>query len=193
MTKNALFHLLETTLQPETNLERELILHPDFLDGLLWGTPRYGHPEGEVYKHIREVLDNIDKLALPQASRRKLRLIAFLHDSFKHREDKHTRPRDWSKHHAVLAREFAEQFIEDPILLDIIEFHDEAYYCWRLKYLYQQPEQGSLRLRKLLERFGDHLQLYYLFFKCDTSTGDKNQAPLVWFEKTIPGIKVVNL
>ena len=35
------------------------------------------------------------------------------------------------------------------------------------------------------------LQLYYLFFKCDTQTGDKTQAPLKWFEREVPGIEVM--
>lgn len=192
MTKDAILHLIETTLQPETDLERYLILHPEFQEGLLWGVPRYGHPEGEIYKHIREVLDNIDRLSLDILTRSRLRIIAFLHDTFKNREDK-LRPRDWSKHHAVLARQFAEQFIDDPVVLEIIELHDEAYYCWRMQHLYQQPEAGLRRLRKLLARIDDQLQLYYLFFKCDTCTGDKNPAPLHWFERTIPGIEVVDL
>lgn len=191
MTKDALLHLIETTLQPETDLERRLILHPEFQEGLLWGVPRYGHPEGEIYKHIREVLDNIDRLDVDKLTRRKLRTITFLHDTFKHREDR-SRPRDWSRHHAVLARKFAEQFIDDFMLLEVIELHDEAYYCWQMKHLYQQKEAGSRRLRRLLDRIDDHLQLYYLFFKCDTRTGDKNQAPLRWFEMTIPGIQVVD-
>ena len=191
MTENALLHLVEKTLLPETKLEQALILHPAFQEGLLWGVPRYGHPEGEIYKHIREVLDNVDRLPVDKFTREKLRLITFIHDTFKYQEDK-CRPRVWSKHHAVLARRFAEQFIEDEVLLEIIELHDEAYYCWRLKHLYQQPEEGTRRLRKLLERINGHLQLYYLFFKCDTRTGDKNQAPLMWFEKTIPGIDIID-
>ncbi|MBN8527534.1 MAG: hypothetical protein J0M02_19550, partial [Planctomycetes bacterium] len=42
-------------------------------------------------------------------------------------------------------------------------------------------------LESLLERMNYCLQLYYLFFKCDTQSGDKTQAPLKWFEKTIEG------
>ena len=192
MTKDAILHLIENTLQPETDLEWQLILHPEFQNGLLWGVPRYGHPEGEIYKHIREVLDNIDRLSIDPITRERLRIITFLHDTFKHQEDKF-RPRDWSKHHAVLARQFAEQFIDDSVVLEIIELHDEAYYCWRMKHLYQQQDAGTHRLRKLLARIDDQLQLYYLFFKCDTSTGDKNPAPLIWFEQTIPGIELVEL
>ena len=49
-----------------------------------------------------------------------------------------------------------------------------------------------MRLQKLLKTLDDRLQLYYLFFKCDTATGDKNQAPLKWFEQAIPNIDIKN-
>ena len=49
-------------LRPETDLERRLLAQPDFQRGLHWGLPRFGHPEGKILYHIREVLDNVDKL-----------------------------------------------------------------------------------------------------------------------------------
>lgn len=183
---------LETELWPETALERQLLAIPAFRRGLFWGVPRYGHPEGEVYKHIKEVLTNIDRLDLAGFRREQLRLIAFVHDSFKYCEDKR-RPRDWSKHHAVLARQFLEQYTDDAEVLSIVEWHDEAYYCWRTAQLYHQPEAGHRRLRRLLDRIEGHLQLYYLFFKCDTLTGDKIKAPLHWFEKHVSGIRRIEL
>jgi hypothetical protein len=178
-------------LKPETDLEHRLLRDPDFTEGLDWGTPRYGHPEGEVYKHIKEVLSNIELLSLEQLTRERLRLIAFAHDSFKHIEHKGS-PRDWSRHHSVLARQFLEKHCTDKVVLEITELHDEAYYAWRMEHLYHQYEEGQHRLQKLLDRVGDHLQLYYLFFKCDTRTGDKTQAPLKWFEHTIRNIEVVD-
>ncbi|TXB61384.1 HD domain-containing protein [Phaeodactylibacter luteus] len=177
-------------LQPETVLERQLLQDPQFIQGLFWGTPRYGHPEGQVYKHITEVLANIDRLAVPLPDRRKLRLIALVHDTFKYLEARQV-PRDWSRHHGMLARLFMESYTEDPVILDLIELHDEAYYCWRHIHLYQQPKKGARRLEQLLARLGNALQLYYLFFKCDTQTGDKNPAPLLWFESHISGISVI--
>ena len=182
---------LEKELQVETALEHQLLQQPVFHEGLLWGIPRYGHPEGEIYKHIKEVYQNIDRLDIDSSTRQKLRIIAISHDTFKHKEDK-KRPRDWSKHHGILARKFMENYIDDAVLLKIIELHDEAYYCWRLLHLYKDEKTGQERLNYLLEEMGEHIQLYYLFFKCDTKTGDKNPAPLKWFEKNIPGIKIVN-
>jgi len=39
----------------------------------------------------------------------------------------------------------------------------------------------------------DCMQLFYLFFKCDTLTGDKTLAPLTWFEEHVTGIDLVYL
>lgn len=181
---------LVAILQPETELERSFLRDPEFLRGLNWGVPRFGHPEGEVYKHIREVLDNINRLAISPEEREKLRLITFVHDTFKHLEDK-SYPRDWSKHHGVYARRFIEKYTCDHVVLKIVEQHDEAYYAWRHKHLYHQHREGAERLQRLLDNMGEDIQLYYLFFKVDTQTGDKNQAPLKWFETVVENIEVV--
>ncbi len=182
---------VEEILKPETDLEKALLNASEFQKGLFWGKPRYGHPEGKVLYHIKEVLDNIDKITLDSTTRNKLRLIALVHDIFKYSEDKRGQNRDWSKHHSILAREFMEDYITDQDVLDVIELHDEAYYCWRLKMLYNNVEEGNARLIKFLNRIGDNIQLYYLFFKCDTRTGDKTQSPLYWFETNIKGIEIV--
>lgn len=185
-------HALEALLRPETDLERYLLTEPDFRRGLLWGEPRFGHPEGKVGLHVREVLDNIDAIPdLPCEQRRQLRLITLVHDTFKYAEDR-SHPRNWDLHHGRLARLFLEPFVNDHTVLDIVETHDDAYYAW----LAQKHEQFSREhphksLDTLLSRIDYCLQLYYLFFKCDTQTGDKTQAPLKWFERTVPGIRVV--
>jgi len=179
-------------LRPETELEHRLIEQPEFYKGLLWGKPRFGHPEGAVLYHIREVLDNVDKLDISPEERTKLRLITFVHDTFKYCEDKNS-PRDWTKHHAVYARHFLAKFYDEAIVLDIVELHDEAYYVWRLDQLYNEKEKAQERLDKFLSRISDNIQLYYLFFVCDTRTGDKIQAPLTWFEKTFSLSKLVKI
>ena len=122
---------LEALLRPENDLERTLLADPEFQAGLMWGEPRYGHPEGKVALHVEEVLDNIDRISgLSNEQRTRLRLIAYAHDTFKYREDR-SRPRDWSKHHAMLARRFMEKYTADTIVLDVIECHDDAYYAWQ--------------------------------------------------------------
>lgn len=181
-------------LKPETELEYFIINQPPIREGLYWGEPRYGHPEGKVLHHIPEVYANIERVPLPLSitDRERLRLITLLHDTFKNIEDKNE-PRDWSKHHGILARLFAENYIEDSIVLDIIELHDEAYYCWRLDQLEYNSEAASMRLDFLFDRIKDCIQLYYIFFKCDTATGDKTQAPVKWFEKKIKDMTGVTL
>jgi hypothetical protein len=181
-------------LKPETDLERLFIELPEVQAGLLWGEPRYGHPEGKVLWHIPEIYANIDRISPPLSiqDRQTLRLVTLLHDTFKYTEDK-SYPRDWSKHHGILARKFAEQYITDTTILDIIELHDEAYYCWRLEVLDDEPDQANHRLNWLLKRVKPFLQIYYIFFKCDTATGDKTPAPVKWFEKKVEGIEKVTI
>lgn len=180
-------------LKPETVLEHFLLKQPEVIEGLLWGEPRYGHPEGKVLYHIPEIFRNIDALCPPLSTtdREKLRIITLLHDTFKYAEDK-SRPRDWSKHHSILARRFAEKHITDPVILDIIEFHDEAYHCWRIEKLEYDPEAAAERMRHLFKNVGHCLQLYYTFFKCDTRTGDKTQKPVKWFEDRVKGIEIIS-
>jgi hypothetical protein len=168
----------------ETDLEQQIALHPAVRQGLLWGEPRYGHPEGMVLYHIPEIFSNIDRLTPPlsKIDRNRLRLITLLHDCFKYQEDKNE-PRDWSRHHGILARDFAKDWTTDRAILDILELHDEAYYCWRLEILHQELNLAHERFEQLFDRVGYCMQLYYVFFKCDTATGDKTQAPVKWFEK----------
>lgn len=177
---------LESLLQPESELERALITIPVFRRGLLWGEPRFGHPEGSVALHVHEVLENISLIpGLSPNDRAQLRLVALAHDAFKYAEDR-SRPRDWSKHHGLLARHFMAQFT-DRAVLDLLETHDDAYYHWLSKHRNPMPKPFS----PLLEKVGYCIQLYYLFFKCDTQTGDKTQAPLRWFESQVEEITPV--
>ncbi len=191
MSKVIIESEIEAKLKPETDLEAKIIADPEFQAGLFWGKPRYGHPEGQVINHIPEVLANVDKLSISTEMRRKLRLVTYVHDTFKHIEDK-SKPRDWTKHHSVYARKFLEKYIQETALLTITEMHDEAYHSWRLFALAKNPESSQLRLDNLLDKVGVDIQFYYLFFKCDTQTGDKIQAPVRWFEETVKGIEVVN-
>ena len=172
---------LQALLQPESDLERTLLSVPEIQRGLQWGEPRFGHPEGAVALHVREVLDNIDRIPnLDATEREQLRLIGITHDAFKYAEDR-SRPRDWSKHHGVLARRFLETYTNQQAVLDVIETHDDAYYHW----LAFAKNGNSSNIEKLFNRVGYCMRLYYLFFKCDTQTGDKTQASLRWFEKQL--------
>lgn len=178
---------LSQLLKPESALETALLATPEFQQGLSWGLPRFGHPEGAVVLHVREVLANIDRLpGLSAADRTALRLIAYAHDTFKYAEDR-SRPRNGNKRHGLMARQFMETYTGEKTVLDIIESHDDAYYLW----LSAGRNPQGVSFSHLQERVGYCMQLYYLFFKCDTQTGDKIQAPLRWFEREIPDIQPV--
>ena len=73
---------LENLIRPVSDLEISLLKLSEFRYGMLWGEPRFGHPEGKVAYHVREVLDNVEKVALPESDLAKLRLIALVHDTF---------------------------------------------------------------------------------------------------------------
>ena len=43
-------YALEALLQPENEGEAQLLTIPEFRGGLLWGEPRFGHPEGRLFE-----------------------------------------------------------------------------------------------------------------------------------------------
>lgn len=190
--------LIDSIVNPETDLERAIVSHPDFIEGAMWGKPRNGHPEGAVIYHIGEVLTNIDDLVsrpLGQSRkgrvegdhpmhREKLRLIAIIHDTFKNKVDP-TKPKQGENHHAMIARRFAEKFIDDPVTLDIIELHDEAYNAWCKGHRDGKWDKAKARGTDLIHRLGLSLDVYYFFFECDSYTGDKTDDSINWFNKLI--------
>lgn len=179
--------VLRKAVKPVTDLEDFLLRQPEIQEGMEWGIPRFGHPEGEVWRHVEEVLANVMALEhISDQERLDLRLVTILHDTFKYAEDK-SEPRDWAKHHGKLARNFAQRFIKKKRVLDLIEWHDEAYYCWRLEALYKRPSLSRQRFDHLLDLFGEDFGFYHRFFVCDTATGDKNPAPLKWVAQQAEG------
>jgi len=171
-------------VNPESALEQAIVQDNYWQVGAFWGEPRPGHPEGKVIYHIHEVLQNVDLATSNKKMRQQLRLIAIIHDTFKHLEEQ-TRPRtDWSKHHAIYALNFAKKYITDQAILDVIELHDDAYYAWCADCAGYKEKSNQL-LHRLRNRLKDNLQLFYLFFKSDTQTGDKYQSPVAWFEEVM--------
>ncbi len=169
---------IEELLLPENQLEKNLLKHPYVIEGLKWGKPRKGHPEGQVLLHVREVLDNVDKLEISPKVRSQLRLISIIHDTFKYKSN--------NKSHSLLAAEFLEHYTDDQQVLKVVALHDEAYYSWREINQYGQISKGQKRLKRLLQELDTPtLNLYFLFFKCDTQTGNKTQEPIQWFEQKI--------
>lgn len=167
-------------INAENALERQILADNELIEGLQWGKPRPGHPEGKVIYHVNEVLKNVNRVTKNQDYRAKLRLIAIIHDTFKHKVDT-SKPRFGENHHAMIARRFAEKYITDPIILDIIELHDEAYNAWQTAIRRGRPYDGEARALRLAKRLGRNLDLYMKFYICDTYTGDKEDDSLQWF------------
>ncbi|QDT63913.1 hypothetical protein [Calycomorphotria hydatis] len=175
----------------ETELERAIISDLDWLAGANWGEPRPGHPEGTIKSHIAEVLSNVDKYYLDNSYRESLRLIALVHDTFKHQVDE-SLPRSGENHHAMRARRFAERYLDhetDDAILEIIELHDEAYNSWQRGNRDGRWDKAEERATRLLSRLGDSLPLYLAFYQCDNETGDKDQSNLEWFREFVDSVR----
>lgn len=174
----------EANLLPQNATEALIMSRPEWQRGLYFGKPRKGHPEGLVLYHVQEVLYNIMLIdtQIDELTYYRLRLIALLHDNFKYCSSYPYNRQSGRNHHGRSARQFAEQFIDDQGILQIVEQHDDAYHIWRHACHTQDWQQAELQLKQLACQLGQYLQLYYLFFKCDTRTGDKNQQPLHWLE-----------
>jgi len=171
--------MIQEIIKPETELENKIIADEDFIKGAIWGEPRDGHPEGQVIYHIGDVLKNVDKYSTPE-NREKLRLIAIIHDSFKYKVDD-TKPKNEENHHAMIARRFAEKYITDNELLEIIELHDEAYNSWCNGDRDDKWDKAENRAKQLIKRLGQSINLYLAFYQCDNETGNKERDNFVWF------------
>jgi hypothetical protein len=175
--------LVTSIIKPETSLERSIIANSEFLDGVMWGKPRNGHPEGKVIYHIGDVLANIDKF-ITEVNREDLRLIAIIHDSFKRYVDEN-QPRHGDNHHAMIARKFAAKYISNTVLLEIIELHDEAYNAWCVGSRDGKWTKAEARATRLIVRLGDWVHLYLAFYKCDNTQQGKANDCYDWFEKLV--------
>ena len=132
------------------------------------------------------MLSNVDRVAQDPEDRARLRLVALIHDTFKNRVDRQ-RPRTGANHHAAIARRFAERYLDDQELLEVIELHDEAYNAWRQGARGGDWPAAEARARRLIERLGPSLGFYLRFYRADNASGDKDPAPLEWFERLAAG------
>jgi hypothetical protein len=166
----------------ETALERAIAADPDWQTGLAWGAPRRGHPEGQVLWHIRDVLENVGSLYGRSAERARLRQIALIHDTFKYQVDR-AAPRGPANTHEYFARRFAERYLTDLGVLEVIELHDSAYKAHRLLARTGDSAEAARQAQALLARLGAHLDLYMMFYLCDNRTGDKSMEHYQWFRR----------
>ncbi len=179
----------DAIVHPETPLERAICADPAWRAGVAWGEPRSGHPEGTVLAHVGDVLGNVDRVALDAADRERLRLAAIVHDAFKGDVDR-SRPKTGENHHAMRARRFAERYLDDPDLLDVIELHDEAYLAWRGGHRDGDWAGAELRARALLDRLGGRDDLYMRFYQADNETDGKTDEHRHWFAGLRDGLRI---
>ena len=182
--EESVFSFLMRMSFPNNELELRITSDPAWREGANWGFPRRGHPEGKVIFHVDEVLGNVGKLApvISPENLLRLRLVAIIHDTFKHKVDR-SQPIAGENDHAMIARRFAERFLHDPELLDLIQHHDAVYRIWRRTKRKRDWNEGAKKLRALFDQIHCPVQLYYWFYLCDNNTGDKGQDPVRWFEE----------
>jgi hypothetical protein len=166
---------------PETELERRLIEDPELREGLAWGKPRSGHPEGSVGAHVADLLETIDRWGETGQRRAELRFLALVHDTMKFRV-REWLPKIGENHHAMRARRFAERYTSDERLLAAIEQHDRPYALWRrLRRSGRLDEKGFARM---LERIPD-VELFVRFVELDGSTAGKSSEPIAWLRREL--------
>lgn len=154
---------------------------PVLQEGLAWGKPRRGHPEGAVGEHVADLLRTIETWGETGRRREDLRFVALVHDSLKYKV-KSWLPRTGENHHAMRARRFAEGYTADERLLAAIEHHDRPYSIWR-----KMRRTGRLdehALNEMLDRIPD-VDLFLRFVALDGSTEGKNAEPLRWLRSEL--------
>ena len=151
---------------------------PAYQANLDWGTPRSGHPEGSIRKHIAELEDNLERLEpkLSGEETGKLRVLIHTHDTFKPDAKSGVTIAD-PRSHASLARQFLAEHVSDSDLLNIVQFHDEPFALWK-KHRYGGDYTD--RLRRLLDLIEDW-SLFLAFLIVDGCTDGKSTEPLDWF------------
>lgn len=161
---------------PESELERRVTSDPDLLEGLAWGEPRAGHPEGSVGAHVDDLLRTLEEWDEPTERRADLRFIALVHDSFKG-EVIEKLPKVGRNHHADRARRFAERHSADEAVLSTIQHHDRPYALWRKMRRKGQPDERGFT--KMLDDIPD-VALFVRFVELDGSTEGKTREPIHW-------------
>lgn len=174
--------LIKNIIKPINGIEEAIISDAEFIKGANWGKIWSGHPEAQVIYHIKEVLANIDKWYADDENRSDLRLIAIIHDTFKHKVDQ-TQPKIGDNHHGAIASKFAGNYCYNTKVLAVIKTHDDAYNAWSAggrRGEWYKAERRANSLIEFLEGL-DCLDLYLKFYRCDNATGDKSQDNYDWF------------
>jgi hypothetical protein len=167
--------------QPESELEERISGDPELAEGLAWGEPREGHPEGSVGEHVADLLRTLESWEEPEPRRSELRFMALVHDAQKNRVQQ-WRPKTGQNHHAARARRLAERYTGDERLLAAIEQHDRPYAIWRRM---RRTGRGQTKqLDEMLARIPDP-GLFLRFVELDGSTEGKNPEPIRWLREEL--------
>lgn len=167
--------------RPETELEQRVASDPKLAEGLAWGKPRSGHPEGRVGEHVADLVRTLDSWGEPEPRRSELRFMALVHDALKCKVQ-HWRPRTGENHHAMRARRFAEGYTGDERVLAAIELHDRPYSIWRRCKRTGRPQNEALD--EMLARIPDR-SLFLRFVELDGSTEGKDPEPVRWLAEQL--------
>jgi hypothetical protein len=166
---------------PENERERAITQNARLLEGLAWGKPRKGHPEGSVGAHVAALLRTIDEWGETGQRRSDLRFIAIVHDAPKG-EVKEWLPRTGENHHAMRARRLAEDYVDDERVLATIELHDRPYSIW--KRMRRKDRLDETRFQRMLDRLPDPA-LFLRFVELDGSMEGKDPEPIRWFREEL--------
>jgi hypothetical protein len=167
--------------RPENDLEERASRDPELVEGLAWGKPREGHPEGSVGEHVADLLRTLESWGESESRRSELRFIALVHDAQKNRVQ-NWRPRTGRNHHAARARRLAERFTDDERLLAAIEHHDRPYAIWRR--MQRTGQDQTRQLEEMLAEIPDP-GLFLRFVELDGSTEGKNPEPIRWLREEL--------
>lgn len=151
---------------------------PLYQENVQWGLPRRGHPEGSLANHILDLEANLARLKglLQPDEEDRLRLLIHVHDICKP-EARVGVDSDDPRNHAFMARRLLEQFTDDPVLLNITQYHDDGYILYQY---YRGTGALRPRLLELLEAVRE-VELFVLFFLIDSCTAGKRREPVDWF------------
>jgi hypothetical protein len=176
---------VELPFELETELERRIAAEPEWQEGIEWGEARRGHPEGAVKHHIAEVLANVEREATFPDERRRLRLAALVHDTFKYRAPETSARVGSEGHHGSHAARFLERFVDDEELLCVVRWHDEAFAAWLGLVKRGDRRAAEQRTLALVDRLGEALPLYLRFYRADNATEGKSPKSVEWFESFV--------
>ena len=156
---------------------------PRLLEGLAWGRPRKGHPEGAVGNHVADLLATIDAWGETGGRARTCASSRSCTTRFKYAVSA-LRPKTGENHHAMRARRFAEGYTDDERLLATIELHDRPYHLWRRKRRTGQRDgsQGGRDARPASRTCA----LFLRFVELDGSTEGKRPEPVEWLRGGAP-------